>query len=59
MILIVATSLMEHMSYGKAISNDHSIEVGIKKFKYAPDRSISSLISASLLHQIGLFFTRY
>ncbi|KAK2389393.1 cytochrome P450 711A1 [Trifolium repens] len=34
-----------------------SIEVRIKKFKYAPDRSISSLISASPLHQIGLFFT--
>ncbi|XP_058189080.1 cytochrome P450 711A1 isoform X3 [Rhododendron vialii] len=33
-------------------------EVGIKKFKEFPNRSIPSPISASLLHQKGLFFTR-
>lgn len=33
-------------------------EVGIKKFKYIPNRSIPSPISASPLHQKGLFFTR-
>jgi len=35
-------------------------EVGIKKFKDIPNRrSIPSPISASPLHQKGLFFTRY
>lgn len=34
-------------------------EVGIKKFKYLPNRSIPSPIAASPLHQKGLFFTRY
>ncbi|XP_023903810.1 cytochrome P450 711A1 isoform X1 [Quercus suber] len=33
-------------------------EVGIKKFKDIPNRSIPSPISASPLHQKGLFFTR-
>lgn len=33
-------------------------EVGIRKFKYIPNRSIPSPISASPLHQRGLFFTR-
>ncbi|XP_010669378.1 cytochrome P450 711A1 isoform X1 [Beta vulgaris subsp. vulgaris] len=33
-------------------------EVGIKKFKYLPNRSIPSPIYASHLHQKGLFFTR-
>ncbi|XP_021763722.1 cytochrome P450 711A1-like [Chenopodium quinoa] len=33
-------------------------EVGIRKFKYIPNRSIPSPISASPLHQKGLFFTR-
>nr|QNS29976.1 cytochrome P450 [Nothapodytes nimmoniana] len=33
-------------------------EVGIKKFKYVSNRSIPSPISASPLHQKGLFFTR-
>ncbi|XP_051137742.1 cytochrome P450 711A1 [Andrographis paniculata] len=33
-------------------------EVGIKKFKHVPNRSIPSPIAASLLHQKGLFFTR-
>ncbi|VFQ82297.1 unnamed protein product [Cuscuta campestris] len=33
-------------------------EVGIKKFKYFTNRSIPSPISASPLHQKGLFFTR-
>lgn len=33
-------------------------EVGIKKFKEIPNRSIPSPISASPLHQKGLFFTR-
>ncbi|XP_057524610.1 cytochrome P450 711A1 [Amaranthus tricolor] len=33
-------------------------EVGIKKFKYFPNRSIPPPISASPLHQKGLFFTR-
>lgn len=33
-------------------------EVGIRKFKYLPNRSIPSPISASPLHQKGLFFTR-
>ncbi|XP_050363284.1 cytochrome P450 711A1 [Argentina anserina] len=33
-------------------------EVGIKKFKDMPNRSIPSPISASPLHQKGLFFTR-
>nr|QNN89148.1 cytochrome P450 [Achyranthes bidentata] len=33
-------------------------EVGIKKFKYFSNRSIPSPISASPLHQKGLFFTR-
>ncbi|KAF5206117.1 Cytochrome p450 [Thalictrum thalictroides] len=33
-------------------------EVGIKKFKDVPNRSIPSPISASPLHQKGLFFTR-
>nr|AYM55622.1 cytochrome p450 [Croton stellatopilosus] len=33
-------------------------EVGIKKFKYISNRSIPSPISASPLHQKGLFFTR-
>ncbi|CAA0838058.1 Cytochrome P450 711A1 [Striga hermonthica] len=33
-------------------------EVGIKKFKYFPNRSIPSPIAASPLHQKGLFFTR-
>lgn len=34
-------------------------EVGIKKFKNLSNRSIPSPISASPLHQKGLFFTRY
>jgi len=34
-------------------------EVGIKKFKDLPNRSIPSPISASPLHKKGLFFTRY
>lgn len=34
-------------------------EVGIKKFKDIPNRSVPSPISASPLHQKGLFFTRY
>jgi len=34
-------------------------EVGIKKFKDIPNRSIPSPISASPLHQKGLFFIRY
>lgn len=34
-------------------------EVGIKKFKDIPNRSIPSPIAASPLHQKGLFFTRY
>ncbi|CAN1842637.1 Cytochrome P450 711A1 [Linum perenne] len=33
-------------------------EVGIKKFKYMPNRSIPSPIASSPLHQKGLFFTR-
>ncbi|MED6133893.1 hypothetical protein PIB30_032465 [Stylosanthes scabra] len=33
-------------------------EVGIRKFKQIPNRSIPSPISASPLHQKGLFFTR-
>ncbi|GMH06949.1 hypothetical protein Nepgr_008789 [Nepenthes gracilis] len=33
-------------------------EVGIRKFKFIPNRSIPSPISASPLHQKGLFFTR-
>lgn len=33
-------------------------EVGIKKFKYIPNRSIPSPIKASPLHQKGLFFIR-
>nr|QNN89147.1 cytochrome P450 [Achyranthes bidentata] len=33
-------------------------EVGIRKFKYLPNRSIPSPISASPLHLKGLFFTR-
>lgn len=33
-------------------------EVGIKRFKYIPNRSIPSPISASPLHKKGLFFTR-
>ncbi|EXB66848.1 Thromboxane-A synthase [Morus notabilis] len=33
-------------------------EVGIKKFKDIPNRSVPSPISASPLHQKGLFFTR-
>ncbi|PSR89306.1 Cytochrome P450 711A1 like [Actinidia chinensis var. chinensis] len=33
-------------------------EVGIKKFKDIPNRSIPSPISSSPLHQKGLFFTR-
>ncbi|KAJ6958733.1 cytochrome P450 711A1-like [Populus alba x Populus x berolinensis] len=33
-------------------------EIGIKKFKDIPNRSIPSPISASPLHQKGLFFTR-
>ncbi|KAL5698691.1 hypothetical protein ACHQM5_029691 [Ranunculus cassubicifolius] len=33
-------------------------EVGIKKFKDVPNRSIPSPISASPLHQKGLFFTK-
>ncbi|XP_010527047.1 PREDICTED: cytochrome P450 711A1 isoform X2 [Tarenaya hassleriana] len=33
-------------------------EVGVKKFKDIPNRSIPSPISASPLHQKGLFFTR-
>ncbi|KAL9230394.1 hypothetical protein vseg_005755 [Gypsophila vaccaria] len=33
-------------------------EAGIRKFKYLPNRSIPSPISASPLHQKGLFFTR-
>lgn len=33
-------------------------EVGIQKFKYIPNRSIPSPISASPLHQKGLFFSR-
>ena len=34
-------------------------EVGIKKFKDIPNRSIPSPIAASPLHQKGLFFTKY
>ncbi|XP_010526053.1 PREDICTED: cytochrome P450 711A1-like [Tarenaya hassleriana] len=34
-------------------------EVGMRKFKEIPNRSIPSPISASPLHQKGLFFTRY
>lgn len=34
-------------------------EVGIKKFKDIPNRSVPSPIAASPLHQKGLFFTRY
>lgn len=34
-------------------------EVGIKKFKSVGNRSVPSPISASPLHQKGLFFTRY
>jgi len=34
-------------------------EAGIKKFKDISNRSIPSPISASPLHQKGLFFTRY
>lgn len=34
-------------------------EVGIKKFKDIPNRSVPSPISASPLHQKGLFFSRY
>lgn len=34
-------------------------EVGIKKFKDIPNRSIPSPIAASPLHQKGLFFTRF
>lgn len=34
-------------------------EVGIKKFKDVGNRSIPSPISATPLHQKGLFFTRY
>ncbi|KAH9621428.1 hypothetical protein KSS87_010824 [Heliosperma pusillum] len=33
-------------------------EAGIRKFKFLPNRSIPSPISASLLHQKGLFFSR-
>ncbi|CAN0877662.1 Cytochrome P450 711A1 [Linum grandiflorum] len=33
-------------------------EVGIKKFKHIPNRSIPSPIASSPLHQKGLFFTR-
>ncbi|CAI0394143.1 unnamed protein product [Linum tenue] len=33
-------------------------EVGIKKFKHFPNRSIPSPIASSPLHQKGLFFTR-
>ncbi|GAB4837087.1 hypothetical protein Ancab_001999 [Ancistrocladus abbreviatus] len=33
-------------------------EVGIRKFKYLPNRSVPSPISASSLHQKGLFFSR-
>lgn len=34
-------------------------EVGIKKFKEIPNRSVPSPIASSPLHQKGLFFTRY
>lgn len=34
-------------------------EVGIKKFKEVESRSIPSPISATPLHQKGLFFSRY
>lgn len=34
-------------------------EVGIKKFKSIPNRSLPSPIAGSPLHQKGLFFTRY
>lgn len=33
-------------------------QVGIKKFKSVPNRSLPTPISGSPLHQKGLFFTR-